>query len=377
MNPMKIYIGGPCSEIYRGAPKAGGKFRWVEMQTLDFDLTNKAGTTVALARVPNTTGSVKSSDEDGYAEVGVVGYFQLEELNKARLFASTTSYLAKSNFSFNKNKFLLDKTTSKSITLCVKQCCDTIPDAGCSCNSTCPTSKIAVSPGDFKYSVLAAAYSISSSNSWTTAVTNYGSGSPKQLEGNMYVYQGIDFTNMGADKVTVYPPNGSTTATYKTMEVCNLAKVENCTAYKVSKITVEASDWDGVTYQFPQSFNSGEWTRLTGDYSGTPGMTRKAIIECVKPTAASLMTLMSMSATKAANAKVLLLRYTLNVTGITGTETSGQYFVYDPTVKTTAATKKEEDAKKDAAQVAGGRLAAEPAFVFMLALYSAVVSKSL
>jgi len=161
------------------------------------------------------------------------------------------------------------------------------------------------------------------------------------------------------------------------MEACNLAKVENCTTYKVSKITIEASDWEGVTYQFPQSFNSGEWTRLSGDYSGTPGMSKKAIIECVKPSAASLMTLMSMSASEAANAKVLLLRYTFNVTGITGTDTAGQYFVYDPTVKTTAAAKRDGDGLKDPAMIAGERLAAEPAFLLMLALCSAVVSKSL
>jgi hypothetical protein len=114
-NPARIYIGGPCSAYNNGNLSAS--FRWVVMQTVDAKLTDAGGKPADMTPYTGTDDSFYYSTEvaNSHAEVGVGAKFHASAAayTNAAMFMSTTSYLAKANFQYNKNSFIVDKTGPK------------------------------------------------------------------------------------------------------------------------------------------------------------------------------------------------------------------------------------------------------------------------
>jgi hypothetical protein len=266
--------------------------------------------------------------------------FNNSDIADAGFFASTTSYLAQADISYYSNEFVIgqDSTTNayETFNACVQSCCASVGDTGCDCSgNTCRSENLQAVPGDFKYSILAAAYDTSASTTkgWAKAVELYGAGSPKQLAGYTMVYQTLDFTNMGSPPtVTVTAPD-STSVTYANMMACSLSNMTGCQSKRVQSMTVAAQGWEGVTYAFPQYFNRGDWTTdSNGVTTSSPGDSKKVEIETIKFDETSLKELLGLS--DVSDKKVLLVRYKFDITGITASSSTGKYFVYDPTVNT-------------------------------------------
>jgi len=346
-HPARVYVGGPCSAINGTKPTAG--FRYVMMETLDFSLesgTDKASMTMYGTDVNQV------QDLTTHSEVGVLktAHFTAKEMNHAGLFASVNSYLSKGDFAFNFNSFVVgqdkaDKTKYTKLEVCVKQCCETPGAKGCTCDGKCPATKIAVKKGDYKYSIFAASYDESGAvsgaahksgadgNGWNHVVKKYGTGTPKVLAGVSFaVYQGIDFTMMKADTLTI--TGGGAATLYKNMKECDVEGTAACTMYSVASMTVASAAWSG-TYSFPATYNLGAWS--TADqktYTLVPGSTKTVKIQCVRAAAKNLVAFkLAADATAAAKMKVVLLKYTFDISGVDATLKSGGYMVYDPTVK--------------------------------------------
>lgn len=364
-NPLKIYVGGPCSGLTGSGDtiKTGDNFRWVEMQTVYMAIVDEAGTEAPFAATPadSSLPAFFAEDKTEYAEVGVAGsqFLNVDGHKKAALFSSSTSYLAKSSFEYNKNAFVIGKDANNAamrLEQCVVSCCADGADpgaTGCTCANGCPAKKAKASPGQYKYSIMAAAYDLPNpgTEGWQSVVNAYGKGTPnKQLKGNMDVYQLIDFTNMKADSLTVTPPTGAGVK-YKDMKDCDMTtgdmKTGCPTEYSVKSMTV-ASDgdaWSG-TYDFPMTFNLGQWNLDAAGTAATSSVqeTRKVKIDAVKPSATTL-TAWSLTATN----KIVLIRYRFDITGVTGATTNGKFMNYDPTVTSGSSTKKGgNDTKTDA-----------------------------
>jgi hypothetical protein len=340
-HPTRIYVGGPCSLISNGQPQTG--FRWVVMETVDASLVGSDGTEADM--VPHTgAGSsfMHSADYTDYAEAGAGMTMKFAEatIGEASMFMSTTSYLSKANFGFTMNDFVIgvdENNASKKDFIrgvCVKPCPGTTP---VTCTA-CPTEQITATKGMYKYSILAAAYDHSagaSTKGWEKIRNTYGTGNPKTLTGDFNVYQAIDFTNMNADTLTVTGPNG-TAVTYASMDACDMSTFRsvanpsmNCTVYDVASVTVESDGWQG-SYAFPLTFNVGDWSQPTGGVvTPTMGGTRTVIIRCVRPSGANLASV-GMTATS----KAVYLEYKFDVSGITASQGTGKYMVYDPTITT-------------------------------------------
>jgi len=364
-HPSKIYIGGPCSEltvtlnaegdVTDANPKAG--FHWVEMESVHMEIVGKNETDEAAPFKPNSDDQFVVAEEKAtHAEVAMASTFHLdvEGMKHAGLFASTTSYLSKGSFKFSKNAFCIaeDKTEGKSqcgarLEQCAVPCCASPP---CACTS-CPIDAdgVSVVPGQYKYSIMAAAYNEdgkvggaafvpgAAGNGWAKIVDQHGEGSPKALAGNMDWFQTIDFTNMHADTLTVMAPDGSSTK-YADMGTCNLKTGAGCDAnvYGVKAVEVESNGGFTGAYVFPTTSNVGTWNLDTATMQGTTAVeaTRVVQIHCIKPDAASMVALgMAETAESANGKKAVILRYRFDITGITATgKASGKFMNYDPTI---------------------------------------------
>jgi len=164
----------------------------------------------------------------------------------------------------------------------------------------------------------------------------------KALAASLDYYQVIDFTNMKADTLTVTPKSGAGT-TYMDMTDCALS-TENgdCNPYEVHAMTVQSDGW-AADYEFPETYNLGEWTMDNADKITTvPSETKMVQIRCVKPDAATLVAwgYAKASADDAgdlpvvADTKVVLLQYKFDISGLSATTTMGGWMAYDPTIST-------------------------------------------
>merc|ERR1711988_1508178 len=122
-----------------------------------------------------------------------------------------------------------------------------------------------VTKGQYKYSILAAAFD-KGPNGWQKTKDAYKAASG-QLEGYLNVYQAVDFTNMGADTLTI--TGTSSSVTYADMKPCNVTSFKDgadptkaCTVYSIVGATVESKGWSG-TYSFPSSYNLGSWSQAS------------------------------------------------------------------------------------------------------------------
>lgn len=335
--PSHVYVGGPCSELdANGEPT--DKFRWIEMFTFYANLEDTQGNT---ADMPAEGGVVHSADGTTHAEVGIGGYNKFEDpdISGARLFASTTSYLAKSTLEFNTVDFVTAETSPGVFetvdNVCVQSC-----GADSNCNG-CPTTKTTANAGDFKYSIFAASYDEAAApgytagatgTGWMKAVEKYGEGNPKQLKGFLNVYQAIDFSNMKSTNLTFTKADG-TSVKYKDMSGCSATNLNACTYYTVKSVLVADERDSGFSglYSFPTTYNRGSWTwnTQTNKAETTPSDTKTVAITMVKPDDA-WVTSMGMVA---ANTKMVFLEYKFNITGIDATLTEGKWMAYDPTVQ--------------------------------------------
>jgi hypothetical protein len=241
----------------------------------------------------------------------------------------------------SQNEFAFAKTGGvvKKAKMCVAPCGTPTDTTAAECaGSTCPTTPITYKQGDYKFSVYLASKdsdTATAANNWEHVKNTYGTGTTnKTLEGDFYVDQVIDFSNMGADTLKITKPDG-TTVMYKDMVAftgSNAAAIYPVQGVKVS------GDGFIMDYSFPASYNQGDWSN-NGD-TITVARTKKVKIFCVRASNADLVKLMSDVTTEAqaANKKVVLFRYQFDLTGIEGTQTSGKWMAYDPTVKSGTAT---------------------------------------
>lgn len=277
-----------------------------------------------------------------YSSVGVGITFHKKDGNykRACMYASITSYLAKGKFSFNKNDFAIDKAADGTINKMKGVCVVPCPGNKCT-GGTCPATGIAVTKGQYKYSILVAAYDDSkgtdaalgakyvqgdAGNGWKRKVKENG----KPLEGYLNTYQGIDFTHMKADTLTMTAPDG-TSKKYADMKACtraNLHAQSGCDLLAVKSVTVASAKWTG-TYSFPQTFGFGGYTFAGKLPSPKAEGTRTVKIHVFKPSD-SMKALLKIPAAS----KVVFLRYAFDISGITADANKGKYFVYDPTVQT-------------------------------------------
>jgi len=380
--PTKIYVGGPCSLIDNGKPKEG--FRYIVLETLDASLAITQGSTVSeVETVPYDRYDAKfqySANTSDYAEVGagLTVHFKKPDYQHASLFLSTTSYLAKANFGFTKNSFVIgvdlntEPYTKEFISdVCVKPCPGTKP---VTCTS-CPTENITVTKGQFKYSVLAAAWNFLPMGlrggviqGWPSVVNAYGTVSgpavgasppPKTLSGYLNVYQWLDFTNMRADRFTIYQAPDDTELLFEKMETCNLTSwkswenaSKDCEFYSVKRLEVSSDKWAGGL-ALPLTYNVGSWSQADRKAAVVPAMegTRTVVIKAVRPHIQAMPPYVD---------KAVLLEYKFDVSGITADALDGKYMVYDPTIRSV----KTFEQKSDAGETSAGRIACGPAVAF-------------
>merc|ERR1712012_1262386 len=138
--------------------------------------------------------------------------------------------------------------------------------------------------------------------------------------------------NMKADELIITDDKGKATK-YADMKECDTDKfkdakepTKDCTTYGVASATVKSDGWTG-SYKFPQTYNYGEWkkntdTEYTADHKGTG----KAPITCIRPASKNIQ--------KYGSSKAIFMEYKFEISGIEGTQTTGNYMVYDPTVST-------------------------------------------
>ena len=386
-NPAYIYIGGPCSGLTAGTGtgsssyKVGSNFRWVEMVTFHAELNDDKMSSPANL-LPKMDGDGKEmlfqyakETPNSHAEVGVGGVFKFDaaEVSNAGFFMSTTSYLAQANFEFADNYFVTGKTGDKVDRLgpvCTELCSG-------KCNDKCPATKTKVTAGDYKYSLFAAAFDFMKNDAtkgWTGATAKFGKGDPKVLTGFLNVYQGVDFTNMQADELTITKPDG-TTVKYADMKACSETACGLANVVEVKSLSLKAKGWEGMSYSFPGSYNVGAWSKSGETFTFTPKETKTVKIQAVRPSAGMLK---NAPGNMKRSTKVLALMYSFDITGVTAkytdNEQSGMYMVYDPTVQNSAkAAKSGTGADKAADSNQNGVSAAAPHGLFFVKLLASFV----
>jgi hypothetical protein len=324
-----VHVGGPCSKLgANNKPMTG--FRYLSMKTFYMDMADNNSETSNKTPVSliylNSSGQLQSQNKTTHSEVGALGSFKFNDdaISNARVFASITSYLAKSKVSFNTNDFVVGKTGQTYDT--VKVCTQACPSG--KCNKKCPATKTTANQGQYKFSIYAGAYTVSpaSDKGWAKVVSKYGKGNPKKLAGVFNVYQYIDFTNMGSDKLTVTGPSSS--VTFANMKDCPKATHQKCKQYPVKIIQVGFASGEALSYAFPTQYNRGEWTKTGSTFGSTPTDTKTVSITAIKPDAAWRKEIGSTIT------QLIAVRYTFDVTGVTANDNgnSGSFMVYDPTV---------------------------------------------
>lgn len=368
--PTRVYVGGPCSKIANGAPQDG--FRYVMMQTIHAELVGKSGGDAApLKQMTGAEDKFQFAEDKGsYARCGAgmnVHFEKPDNMTDAAMFLSVASYLAKDDFTYATNDFITGKTggvVEEVKGVCVVPC----PADNLQC-TTCPAATAAnamkATKGMYKYSVMAAAFD-KGAKGWANVKATYKAASGN-LEGYLNVYQGIDFTHMNADTLTIRGAGSSTK--WATMKECTVDTfkdvadpTKDCTVYDVVDVTVESAEWSG-TYKFPTNYNYGSWSKASEAAAITPAQagTRTAKIRGIRP---------SLADTQAAGIgqKAILLQYQFDVSGIdaslgtnNGYPMNGKYMVYDPTVTTGVAAP-----PPAAGNVSDGRIACQPVALFIM-----------
>jgi len=333
-NPLKIYVGGPCSslDINGSDVTPADDFRWMVMETIHVDITDGNNSVPMLFVLGSEV--VVPHDNTTHAEIAVGGSMVVDDANMdhAAIYSCTTSYVAKDTFSFNTNSFVISE--HDRIEQCVAPCCSDPGYDGCNCSNGCDGEMIEASAGMFKYSIMAAAHNTNGStagatgNGWERVVEEVGEvkDGVKQIEGSMDIYQILDFTSMSADILTITSSLGATM--YSSMGTCDFDTGAGCddNYALVENMTVESGTWTG-RYAFPQTYNLGSWDLTeTGEINATVESTKKVNILAFKPTAQSL-TNMGFDGKMA-----VILSYRFDISGITADETSGKWMNYDPVV---------------------------------------------
>jgi hypothetical protein len=376
-HPTRIYVGGPCELIVNGEPQTG--FRYVVMETVDATLASMDGSEVYMERYTGYGSRFQhAADHENYAEAGagLSVHFVNTSIQHASLFLSTTSYLAKANFGFTKNSFVIgvdedDSSKKKFISdVCVAPCTGTTPVI---C-TTCPTKELSVTKGMYKYSILAASwnYGTATSQGWEKVVATYGTGTPKTLSGYLNVYQAIDFSNMQADTLTITAAD-DTSVTYAKMDPCNMETFKSqadaskdCQTYTFKEVEVKSDGWTGK-YAFPQTFNVGSWSMADEDSPVVPAQmgTRDVVILCVRPSSSDLIKVGMTASTKA-----IYVAYLFDVSGIDAGPNKGKYMVYDPTITSAKGTNgTDAGTAGTAGETNAGRIACGPAVAFFTTMF--------
>merc|ERR1711988_2011644 len=196
-----------------------------------------------------------------------------------------------------------------------------------------------------------------------------------QLEGYLNVYQAIDFTNMGADKLTITGTDSSSVK-YADMKPCNTTSMKDeadptkaCTIYSIASATVESDGWSG-TYSFPLSYNFGSWSQAsaTGEPVPSHAGTKTVLIRGVRPIAENTKWIGD-------NVKAIYIQYSFDISGVeaalgsnAGYPSTGKYMVYDPTVTTGVKANSGGSGTGGSGSTSAGRLACQPAVAFFTML---------
>lgn len=349
-DPTTVYVGGPCSElnvtmdgdtIKDVTPKVG--FRYVAMMTLAGGLRGKDGSEVPMSYVDGSA-FMFQGDEATHAEVGTAAHIVVKDTFAGMVLAQA-SYLSKASFDFKTNAFPFykDPSTSKihRMEACVTPCCAT---NGCMCStrevpSKCSGAAIPVKPGQYKYSIFAAAADLGygdpsyngNLNGWEMLRKTFGANTSdgKVLSGFVNVDQAIDFSAMKSDAVIVEGPSSSV----KYVDMKNYkssSPMEN--VYEVKSFSIESDGGFSASYEFPTTYGGGAWTMDPEPMSELWGVGHVKIY-AVKFSNTDLVK-MGLAATEgdAATKKIVFLRYEFDVTGITGGQYGGAWYAYDPTI---------------------------------------------
>jgi len=339
-HPEKVYVGGPCSLLdvttdangqIQANPKQG--FRHMSMQVIHGGISNKQGSEVELKEVPNSA-FYHALDSDAYLKVGTTAHLKVGDY-QAMMIAGQTSYLAKSKGTFKKNAFAFNRNADNSIdevNLCVTACCTPQNGQPCACTDTgpgvCSGSDIPITVGQYKFSVFAASIDSSTAmagsdgDGWARLVEDHGvaENGTKRVQGNFFVDQVLDFTGMAADTLTVVKPDSSRV---------NYADMVNMVAYEVKSMQVQSNTWS-ASYAFPLTYTAGDWDNNNNIRTLGVGNVK---INVLKVSANDLVKLgVAASLSAAQSMKVIYLRYAFDISGISGTQTSGNWFAYDPVI---------------------------------------------
>lgn len=371
----RVAVGGPCSALKEDKPT--DDFRWIEMDTVYAVLMKKNSTDEA--KFKELEYGQFSAKQTNYGETGVFLTQSLDSKTEghAGLFLSTTSYLARKRFSMSTNDFRISKTaTAPKMETCIVPCGEAGKGGACT-ESKCPTGRdIEVLPGYFKYSILAAPFDITTkmgdsayeaSKGWAGVKAKHGTevAGKKQLEGELKVFQALDFTNMKTDTLTAIASDGKKTK-FTDMATCDLTKGPCDKKISVAKIEMKATNFTQYL-GFPGLYNVGEYTR--GDTVTTsPTATKKVQIHAMRPDEATLAFIKRQT-----DSKILLIQYTFDLTGLDATDKTGTFMVYDPTVATKDAFTATGETKSEAEQKKSGEVAGAmaPRFMSVLAVLAA------
>jgi len=219
-----------------------------------------------------------------------------------------------------------------------------------------------VTLGEYKFSVFAASIDSSTAtpgsngDGWARLIEDHGvtNNATKSVQGNFFVDQVLDFTGMQADTLTVIKPDSSTV---------KYADMVKRVAYEVKSMQVQANAWS-ASYAFPLNYNAGSWDSSSIRTLGSGNVK----IYALKLDANDLVTLgVAGSVSAAQNMKVIYLRYVFDISGISGTQTSGNWFAYDPVISNGASTATSEN---ELSQSRG--ILPSVAIIFILMLFSTI-----
>jgi hypothetical protein len=242
--------------------------------------------------------------------------------------------------------------------MCVAACCNSPP---CDCSS-CPAESagISYSPGDYKFSVYLASTddgSTDTTKNWASIVEAYGEGTPKELKGDFYVDQVVDFSNMQADTLEITTTDNSV-VTYATMDQFDGTAATKAAIYSVKSVKIKSPEWTG-SYAFPNTYNKGTWSN--GGNTITPERTETVKIMCIR---ISNENLGKLGVANAASKKIVLFRYQFDITGVTADANSGKWMAYDPTITSEAGSTGTSDSGSTG-KIAGGSSGLLPSCVLL------------
>jgi hypothetical protein len=346
--PGKAFVGGPCSQLDVSDPqniKIQAGFRWVEMASDFVTWDDFNGPDIDMYEWSGSR-FIYSKDEVKYAEAGRSAAFFASSAQKwktAGLRVSQTSHLIKASiesktaeYAFNKVKGTVLKTP-----VCVTPCCTSHHGCRCSQGSgqpfyACTGNANKAKPGDLGLHLFLAAFDASPYDpafGWEGMRADIGvtsSNGMKQLTGEMWIKQVIDFANMQADPEVI--SSSTSTIKYNDMTEWDTSQKDQNT-YSAAALILQSANWN-ATYRFPQLYFGGRWTDAMTPEGKQLG-TGKMKLHCMKPSKQALVNMkIAANLNAAAQMKVLLLGLRFDVTGISGARDSGMWYAYNPTVNT-------------------------------------------